>query len=142
MGCVERAFGALVNLNQHKEAVMRKELRCEHIDKSTWGDGYWRAEPDMVQWTDPQSSLLCLATRHRLGFLNGYVGVPENHPAYKLPCEAVMAAVHGGLSFAGHCKGIDEECARLWFFGFTCGSYLCAFGTSDTVGESQAPQFQ
>jgi hypothetical protein len=103
---------------------MRKELICEHIDKSRWGDGPWRTEPDMVQWTDPQTSFLCLASRHPYGYLNGYVGIPEGHPAYKLSYEAVMVDVHSGLSFAGHRKGIDEECSELWWFGFTCGGYF------------------
>jgi hypothetical protein len=120
---------------------MRKELRCEHIDKSRWGDGLWRAEPDMLQWTDPKTSLLCVAARHQLGFLNGYVGVPENHPAYELPYEAVMAAVHGGLSFAGHCKGIDEECARLWWFGFTCGSYFDFHPATGEGGEYRSLEY-
>jgi hypothetical protein len=69
---------------------MRKELRIGHIDKSSWGYGPWSAEPDMIQWTDPQTSFLCIVSRHQYGFFNGYVGVPEGHPAYKLSYEAVM----------------------------------------------------
>lgn len=119
---------------------MRKELRCEHIKKSAWGDGPWRAEPDFVQWTDPQTSLLCIISRHQYGFLNGYIAVAEGHPAYKLPCEAVHVDVHGGLSFSGHRKGIDEECARLWWFGFTGGGYN-DFHTATGEGEYRSLEY-
>lgn len=27
---------------------MRKEIRSENIDKSSWGEGPWSIEPDMV----------------------------------------------------------------------------------------------
>jgi hypothetical protein len=103
---------------------MRKELRSENVDKSAWGEGPWRTEPDMVQWTDPQTSFLCLVSRHPYGYLNGYIGIPKGHPAYKLQFDAIKADVHGGLSFAGHRNGVDQECFELWWFGFSCGNYF------------------
>ena len=48
------------------------------IDKSSWGDGPWLAEPDKEQFADEATGLPCLIRRSPTsGALCGYVGVPE-----------------------------------------------------------------
>ena len=50
------------------------------MNKSTWGDGPWMAEPDKEQWPDETTGLPCLIKRNQFGALCGYVGVAEGHP--------------------------------------------------------------
>jgi hypothetical protein len=96
------------------------------IDKSTWGDGAWQAEPDKVQWVDEATGLDCLIVRGPSGALCGYVGVPESHPLHGKDysgctrdprCEENWCdhspesrlRVHGGLTFADACQEPTEE---------------------------------
>jgi hypothetical protein len=110
------------------------EREYRHIDKSTWGEGPWQAEPDKCQWIDEASGLDCLAVRVPWGgSWCGYVGVPEGHPAFGRGYEEVDVEVHGGLTFAGPCQeGENAEehgiChiplpgrpERVWWQGFDC----------------------
>lgn len=70
------------------------------IDKSGWGEGPWRDEPDRVEWSH---GFPCLIIRNEKtsGSLNGYVAVPPGHPWHKQHYDNVDAMVHGGLSFGG-----------------------------------------
>lgn len=53
------------------------------IDKSTWARGAWDAEPDKVNWVDPDTGLDCMLVRAEVsGSLCGYVGIPESHPLF------------------------------------------------------------
>lgn len=120
------------------------ERESRHIDKSTWGDGPWQAEPDKIQWTDETTGLPCLAVRTpRSGNWCGYVGVAEEHPAFGLDYEEANKLaegdeddyrwfrVHGGLTFSDFCQEGDEETGichvaqpgqpeRVWWLGFDC----------------------
>jgi hypothetical protein len=50
-----------------------------------------------------------------LGTLNGYVGIPENHPWFGRDYQTFSRVpVHGGLTFSGR----HESHPDLWFFGF------------------------
>ena len=41
------------------------------MDKSTWTEGKWTYEPDLVQWIDLESGYDCIVIRHELtGGLN------------------------------------------------------------------------
>ena len=57
--------------------------------KEAWGNGPWQDEPDKKQWLDKETGLPCLIVRNQLGALCGYVGVPANHPAYKLHYDGI-----------------------------------------------------
>jgi hypothetical protein len=119
------------------------------MDKSSWADGPWQAEPDKEQWADEATGLPCLLKRNPLGALCGYVGVSEGHPwhgqgyspGYSGECDdtelppALRALdaveVHGGLTYADSCQDGPEgetichvaapgEPEPLWWFGFDC----------------------
>lgn len=78
------------------------------VDKSSWGDGPWAAEPDKRQWLDEATGLPCLIVRGPSGALCGYVGVPRGHPCHGKHYDAVYEIVedldiHGGLTFSDLC---------------------------------------
>lgn len=103
-----------------------KEYRT--VDKSEWGDGAWREEPDKLQWPDPTTGLPCLIVRSASGALCGYVGVPDSHPwyqkSYRAPigdcnddcyCDshwthnvASKITIHGGLTFSDSCADAQD----------------------------------
>lgn len=106
-------------------------------DKSTWPPGPWHSEPDLLVWTDPETSYHCHIRRGSVGALCGYVGVAKNHPAfgmhyYDRPDDLNPTVewwrrhvtnwvqykisdinVHGGLTFS-------DGSGDLWLFGFDC----------------------
>jgi hypothetical protein len=119
------------------------------IDKSTWGEGPWREEPDKIQW-ETRAGVPCLAVRGPHGGWCGYVGVGARHPFYEKaynvclqasPCAeedwcahtlAALLEVHGGLTFSAHCREGEDvgsichvpepgEADNLWWLGFDCG---------------------
>lgn len=105
------------------------------IDKSKWGDGPWRDEPDKVQWRDEATGLPCLAKRGnpRMGNWCGYVGVALGHPLFG-QLDSSGLDVHGGVTFHGLCQEGPEcdtichipepgEPDHVWWFGFDCGHF-------------------
>lgn len=101
-----------------------------YCDKTDWPEGPWIEEPDAVQWnTDGYE---CLILRHaETGNLNGYVGVPQDHPFYDLPDSDQhiaddYCAAHGGLTYEGWLESpIDAdyradgvEPRQFYWFGF------------------------
>jgi len=51
----------------------------------------WKHEPDEHRWTDSASGYQCLVVRVKeLGTLCGYVAVPQTHPWYGLPYNAIV----------------------------------------------------
>jgi hypothetical protein len=101
-------------------------------DKSTWGPGPWRTEPDKTQWQDEATGLPCLIVRNGMGALCGYVGVPAGHPAHGKGYDDLLdIEVHGGLTFAAECSQANEatsvchvpdpgEPDDVWWLGFDC----------------------
>lgn len=97
----------------------------KQIDKTKWGPGPWQDEPDRQEWK--YRGLPCLAVRNQMGSWCGYVAVPPGHPAYKKPYDDVDVNVHGGLTYADHCR--DHICHvpapgepdDVWWLGFDCG---------------------
>jgi hypothetical protein len=103
------------------------------VDRSDWLSGPWDAEPDKVQWQDPDTGMPCLAVRNKMGFWCGYVGVTQGHPFFGAGYddEKVDVRVHGGLTFSSFCTENDKEhgvCHRpdpgepdhVWWLGFDC----------------------
>lgn len=112
-----------------------KEYRT--VDKSNWGRGPWRDEPDKMQWPDPATGLPCLIVRGPSGALCGYVGVPDTHPWHGKGYDEKVGActdectvtedyeshyshsvggridVHGGLTFANACAHTDDESKHI-----------------------------
>ena len=116
--------------------VLEREYRT--VDKSEWGEGSWRNEPDKVQWIDHDTGLDCLAVRHQhSGHWCGYVGVPESHPLHGQSYSDFYDVdldfrVHGGLTFSEGCDEEGDEFTNIchvpfdgrsdnvWWFGFDC----------------------
>jgi len=99
-------------------------------------------EPDEKEFVDSETGFSCYVWRNKsMGFLCGYVAVPENHPAHGLsyhkdsveikdllaePEKTIANAkiqnqineirVHGGLTYAGVMAGKIGH-----WFGFDCG---------------------
>ena len=100
-------------------------------DRTTWPSGEWDSEPDKIQWQDSITKLPCLMVRNRLGAWCGYVGVPQDHPAYERSYDDVAAEVHGDLTYSDKCMeepkeksichipGIGES-DDVWWLGFDC----------------------
>lgn len=51
--------------------------------KKQWGKGPWQDEPDELHWVDEATGYKChiLRAMPAPGHLNGYVAVPDTHPA-------------------------------------------------------------
>jgi len=101
------------------------------MDKSGWGPGPWMNEPDKKQWNDHATGLPCLIVRNALGALCGYVGVSKSHPDFECDYNDVDVRVHGGLTFANHCRPGPEDASichivadgeddNVWWLGFDC----------------------
>jgi hypothetical protein len=85
------------------------------IGKQSWPPGPWHQEPDEKRWTDEATGLECSIWRNPdMGFLCGYVAVPEGHPLFGKHYRDVDVAVHGGPTYA-------EEGDGRWWIGFDCG---------------------
>lgn len=124
------------------------------VDKSTWGDGPWRDEPDKMQWRDEETGLPCLIVRGPSGALCGYVGVDTAHPLHgKGWMDDVDFDVHGGITFTNGC-GHDADPARgichipapgepddVWWFGFDCAHSGDRMPERDAVFRAQDWQF-
>jgi hypothetical protein len=95
-------------------------------DKKTWIDGPWKQEPDRMEWTHRGFPCLMVRNTAVTGSWCGYVAVPPDHPAYEKPYDKVDVNVHGGLTYADHCRGHvchkpkDGEPDTVWWFGFDC----------------------
>lgn len=98
--------------------------------KRKFPPGPWTTEPDHEEWTDEATGLRCVL--HRVdwgGFLCGYVGVPDEHPAHGTGYDDLYTegeeygpAVHGGLTYAAStAPGCDAQ--GFWWFGFDCTHY-------------------
>lgn len=115
----------------------------------------WAIEPNRVSFT--YKGFECLIVRNDiLGFLTGYVAVPEGHVLYgkDYGSEAVYSIdVHGGMTFSEegmtYINGTGNYFKRfknahgkkLWWIGFDCGHagdlvpYIHGFGLL-SIGET------
>ncbi len=102
---------------------MNNQMR-EPIDKSTWGEGPWQAEPDRAEWE--HAGLPCLAIRNRSGVWCGYAAVPPGHPSHGQDYNDVPVEVHGGLTYGSLCDGHICHVPKpgdpddVYWFGFDC----------------------
>jgi hypothetical protein len=107
-----------------KRDLARFEAEMEKA-KPVWARGEWDEEPDRVEWADPKTGLPCLIVRGPLGALCGYVGVPKDHPLYRVKKEALPdLQVHGGVNYAKACSFVICHAKRndpRWWIGFDCG---------------------
>lgn len=131
---------------------MSEAIEIEALDRSQWGDGPWRKEPDRVDFE--HAGLPCLLQRNRMGAWCGYAAVPPGHPWHGVQygaclspadpahandengwhdCERrpeAIARVHGGLTYSGPCSGAichvpkRGEPADVWWFGFDCAHFM------------------
>lgn len=79
----------------------------------------WLNEPDSLRFIDELTGLECYIWRHpALGSLNGYVIIPKNNKLYGIyDGDEILnnIEVHGGITFSGIRKEIDE-----YAIGFDC----------------------
>lgn len=113
-----------------------KELQT--IDKSTWPDGPWKAEPDRVEFE--HAGLPCLLNRTSVGNWCGYAAVLPGHPLHGRDFGGVdLVEVHGGLTYASACSGDichvprPNEPDDVWWFGFDCAH---AWDTMPTMADN------
>lgn len=67
--------------------------------------------------------------------INGYVGVPKNHPDYGKEYDDVEVEVHGGLTFCVEGKDGDDlfPFVDVWWFGFDTAHGFSGMWTEDMV---------
>lgn len=98
------------------------------VDRTGWPAGPWDDELDRYEWKDDATGLDCLIVRAH-GNLCGYVAVPAGHHYHGKDYEEPDVDVHGGLTYAGACKGrvchvpAPGEPDNVWWFGFDCAHY-------------------
>lgn len=70
------------------------------------------------EWMSPD--YLCRILTGPLGQMNGYVGLPKDHPDWNKGYDNVGVSVHGGLTFSQQGEEGDENFPNpdLWWFGF------------------------
>ncbi len=96
-------------------------------DRTGWPAGPWDSEPDRLDFV--HAGFACLVRRGPMGAWCGYVGVPEQHPAFGKDYDDEVVdqiQVHGGLTYAAACHG--EICHvpqpgmpdNVWWLGFDC----------------------
>lgn len=95
------------------------------VDKSRWGSGPWKNEPDKLNWI--HADMDCMIARHPSGgHLCGYVAVSDGHPVFEKGYDDVNVTVHGGLTYANKCNGhlchVPEPGRpnNVWWLGFDC----------------------
>jgi len=91
-------------------------------DRTKWVAGQWDNEPDRVDFE--YAGLRCEVLRGPMGSFNGYVSVPERHPAYGIDYmnfehPVSNLDVHGGITYSG-----THEDGKSWTFGFDTAHYL------------------
>lgn len=114
------------------ERAARVENALTH-GRFGWGEGPWNAEPDREEFM--HAGLPCLVVRHwnekpgpeqgqGKGSLNGYVFVPEGHPAFGKRDLDPDPSVHGGLTWRSTPEAPINHAACVgswWVLGFDTG---------------------
>ena len=100
------------------------------IDKSKWGNGEWKNEPDFIQYVDKKTGYPCLIIRSTsTGCLLGYVGIPKSNGYFGMHCNEIDICVHGGLTQSLHTSQLSHifyhcmmlqysEYSDYWWLGF------------------------
>lgn len=90
--------------------ALTREQRVER-----YGNGPWVDEVDRVLFE--HEGFPCLVLRNEvLGFLCGYVAIPEGHP-WRTESVAESADVHGGVTWGG---GVLRDQGDRYWVGFDC----------------------
>lgn len=103
---------------------MTKTIPPLNYNRSKWGSGPWDGEPDRIEFET--QGFTCLMVRNLMGVWCGYVAVPPDHPAYQCDFDDLDIDVHGGLTFAGPCRGQICRAPKpgqpedVWWLGFDC----------------------
>jgi len=91
-----------------------------------WPTGPWDDEPNRVEWRHQVTGWPLLMVRNTSGAWCGYAAVPPGHPLHGLAFGDADLRAHGGVNFAGPCRGevchVAEpgEPDNVWWFGFDC----------------------
>ena len=109
---------------------MKNFLDRYDIDKSSWGDGPWQTEPNVIARIEKATGYETFIIRHKdHGALCGYVGVYRDHPAFKVYHDLDNIYVHGGLTYSALNEPIHsmkKEKPDIWWLGFDC-LHFCDF---------------
>lgn len=94
-------------------------------DKSSWPEGPWKTEPDLLRWEDGAYDCVIYRNQNH-GCLNGYAGVAKGHPLYKINLvkKPHIIQVYGNITFS---QPISDELFQgwrgksdYWYHGFDC----------------------
>lgn len=94
------------------------------INKEAWPEGPWKTEPDFDIFTTASGMQGMIWRMSHSGCLNGYVLIPEIHPAFEQDYDSDAlqgTSAHGGLTFAGEFK--DRGIQGYWI-GFDTDHYM------------------
>lgn len=59
-----------------------------------------------------------------VGWGNGYVLLPKEHPWYGMEYEEIPVDIHGGLTYTGYWEDAPEQADReKWWIGFDCAHH-------------------
>lgn len=75
-------------------------------------------EPPLVEYSETiYGKYHCVVVLSLQGYRVGYVGVRENHPAYKQDVSAISTLVHGGISHTTHqVATFRSPYIKMWYF--------------------------
>lgn len=94
------------------------------IDKSSWPEGPWMEEPNVLSGIDDETGYETLIVRHvDFGHLSGYVGVYEGHKLFGKHGFDINMDVHGGITWGSKndpCKSFRKEQPAIFWIGFDC----------------------
>lgn len=108
---------------------MQNAKTIHFMDKDGLPGGLWLVEPDAAIGYIPVTETLklpFLIRRDEMGFLLGYVGVPEDSPLAGMDFDEVNGllpqGVHGNLTYSGELKEARDFdiLKNHYFFGFDC----------------------
>jgi hypothetical protein len=96
-------------------------------------------------WTDPTTGLECRIVQQGLGYLCGYVALPDNteHPWHSLGAtddQLWNVDVHGGVTYAEDRFPLSQQ-SDGWVLGFDCAHYDDAYRPDDTNGTYRTPEY-
>lgn len=118
------------------------------MDKTDWDEGVWKNEPDAAYWICAETQYPCALRRNLYGAWNGYVGIDEDHPLFRVEngesCEEFKYIdIHGGVLSTDFNLVDDILFAppkKLWWISFAAISDMDLFPEMNIPPEKKAPK--
>lgn len=132
---------SIISLIHEQEMIRRLVEPVIFHRHNSWDDGPWKNEPDFECFI--AETLPCVIKRAPLGHLNGYVGVPINHPlfgasAYTAEDPLSEITMHGGVTYTSPLY----ESFNYWFIGFDCAHASDYVPSLDLYGPERYKTFE